>query len=264
MLSTRPVRSHRLCYNLHVDDVIITIPAYEPDEALTTLVRRLLKSFRSVVVIDDGSVRSRLPFDELRRENGVIVLQHPENKGKGAALKTAFREIIRRFPNAAGTVTVDADGQHLPEDVLKVATSMISHPDTLTIGVRTFDKDIPFRSRLGNLWTCGEFLLLTGVYVRDTQTGLRGIPKSLLRPFLDLPGERYEYEIAMLVNAVRTFGPVEQVPVSTVYSPGNPTSHYRPLADTWKTQRTLFSAAFRRLISPQRRTPDACPCTTRT
>ena len=229
-----------------MSDVIVTIPAYEPDKTLTDLVRRLRTDFQSVMVVDDGSVRSRRPFDDLRQVNGVVVLRHSENRGKGAALKTAFREILRRFPDTVGTVTVDADGQHLPEDVVKVAESLVRHPNTLTLGTRTFAKGIPFRSRLGNLWTCGEFFLLTGVWVNDTQTGLRGIPTDLLPRLLEIPGERYEYEIGMLVNAVRRFGPIKQVPITTVYSPGNPTSHFRPLADTMRTQRALFASAFGR------------------
>lgn len=226
-----------------MNDVIVTIPAFEPDASLVSLASNLLRKFTAIVIVDDGSTRSTEVFDHIARMKGVVLLRHPTNRGKGAALKTAFAEILRRFPCALGTVTVDADGQHLPDDVDKVAQSLSDVPGSLALGVRSFARDIPFRSRLGNLWTCCEFRLLTGRWIADTQTGLRAIPLSLLPRFLKLPGERYEYEIRMLVDAVRHLDPPRQIPITTVYADGNSTSHFRPLADTFRTQRALFAAA---------------------
>ena len=108
---------------------------------------------------------------------------------------------------------------------------------------KLFEKGVPFRSRLGNLWTIAEFRLLTGRTVHDTQTGLRGIPFELLPGLLNLPGERYDYEIAMLVSAALSAGGCREIPIETVYERGNRTSHFRPLADTVSTQRALFRAA---------------------
>jgi len=224
-------------------DVVVTIPAFEPDEALTGLVRGLRMSFRTFVIVNDGSRRPCPPLDELRRTDGVIVLDHSENRGKGAALKTAFAEVLNRFPDAAGVVTVDADGQHLAEDVVRVSDALIASTDRLVLGVRTFGRDIPFRSKLGNLWTIAEFRLLTGNTVHDTQSGLRGIPLSLLARLANLPGERYEYEIRMLVTAALSSGGIAEVPIRTVYLDGNKSSHFRPLADTYRTQKALFAAA---------------------
>ena len=226
-----------------MDNVVIAIPAFEPDSRLPKLVRRLKADFRDIVVVDDGSRAAIAVFEDLRTIEGVIVLSHDTNRGKGAALKTAFAEILRRFPRAVGTITVDADGQHLSEDVVRIAESLTRHPDRLTLGVRTFGTDIPFRSRLGNLWTIAEFHLLTGRHVRDTQTGLRGIPLSFLPTLTSIPGDRYDYEIRMLANiALRSRGLI-QIPIATVYETGNATSHFRPLADTLSTQRALFAEA---------------------
>lgn len=119
-----------------------------------------------------------------------------------------------------------------------------AHPDRVTLGVRSFGgRDVPFRSRLGNLWTCGEFFLLTGTWIRDTQTGLRGIPRALLPRFAALAGDRYDYESRMLVAATKLPQPPVQIPITTVYESGNATSHYRPLADTLSTQAALVRAA---------------------
>lgn len=228
---------------MKMHDIVMTIPAYEPTAELEPFIRALLPDFRHVLVVDDGSRRATACFERVRKIQGVTVVTHPENRGKGAALKTAFAEILRRFPDATGTITADADGQHRAEDVLKVADSLTRNPDRISLGVRTFGSDTPWRSRLGNLWTCGEFFLLTGAAVRDTQTGLRGLPTSLLPKLLTLPGDRYEYEIRMLTAAVLSAQKPLQVPIATVYSDGNSSSHFRPLVDTWRTQTALFSTA---------------------
>lgn len=227
-----------------MEKVIITIPAFEPDMRLLKLVRRLKNDFCDIIVVDDGSQTSGDVFSSLRDIDGVITLTHDSNRGKGAALKTAFAEILRRFPDAVGTVTADADGQHLPEDIVRIAQSLVDNPSRLSLGVRTFPKGIPFRSRLGNLWTIAEFRLLTGHCVRDTQTGLRGIPLSLLPRALNISGNRYDYEIRMLANAVLSAGDPVQIPIAAVYEDGNTASHFRPLADTISTQRALFAETF--------------------
>ena len=231
--------------------LVLVIPACEPTPALPRLVAALAPEFRAVVVVDDGSRRpaSADAFAALARIPGVRLLRHPENRGKGAALKTAFAHVLRELPDATGVVTADADGQHLAPDVRRVADATAAHPGRVTLGVRTTRPPavaVPFRSRLGNFWTRAEFFLLTRRWVRDTQTGLRGIPRALLPHLAALSGDRYDYEARMLVAAARVpDGPV-QVPIATVYEPGNRTSHYRPLADTVSTQAALVAAALRR------------------
>ena len=226
------------------ENLTILIPAYKPDDKLNKLIDDLkMAGFRNIVVVDDGGGETFRPFFVKAASQGAVVLTHEKNRGKGAALKTAFREILARFPDACGTVTADADGQHRPDDVIRVAESLRAHPDRLTVGTRTFASGIPFRSRLGNLWTIAEFRLLTGVTVHDTQSGLRGIPTALLPRLLTLPGERYDYEIRALVACVRSGKPPCEVPIATIYENGNATSHYRPLADTFSTQRALFVGA---------------------
>lgn len=225
-----------------MDRVVIVIPAFEPDGGLVDLVRRLAPDFGGFVVVDDGSRASREPFRELERLGLARVVAHPENRGKGAALKTGFAEVLRSFPDAVGVVTVDADGQHRPEDVVRVARAMSEAPSSLVLGVRSFGSGVPLRSRLGNFWARVEFRLLTGRSVRDTQSGLRGIPLGMLPRLMRIPGERYEYEMRVLVDcAVR--GELAQLPIATVYIDGNRASHFRPLADTLLTQRALVSAA---------------------
>jgi len=241
--------SVRMCYNQRVMNIVVIIPAFEPDSLLVPLVNKLQGSFRAIIVVDDGSRHSDAVFATLPHAENIRFLRHPTNLGKGQALKTAFAEALRHYPNAIGAVTVDADGQHLDKDILTVSRALCASPDALILGVRTFQKGTPFRSRLGNLWTCCEFRLLTGLWVSDTQTGLRAIPFGLLNHLLTIPGDRYEYEIRMLVEIVTKRHDVIQVPITTVYHEGNSTSHFKPFVDTLKTQSALFCAVLQAMLT---------------
>lgn len=226
--------------------IVVIIPAYEPESALLTLVNALRERFEHIVVVDDGSTRAGSVFSAVAAVEGVALLVHPVNRGKGAALKTAFAEVLRRFPDAAGVVTVDADGQHLPDDVAAIAAATAADPDRITLGVRSFDGDVPFRSRLGNTWTRWFFFLLTGTMIRDTQTGLRGIPAKFLRALCDMPGDRYEYEARMLVAAAHMKKKPLQIGIKTVYIEDNRSSHFNPVKDSLRIQATLLAARLSR------------------
>ena len=224
-------------------NVALIIPVFQPGDRLEKLIRELAQEFRSLVVVDDGSTENTDRFDFLAEIANAKLLRHDRNRGKGAALKTAFAEILRAPDAVEAVVTADGDGQHLMKDILAVADATLANPDAITFGVRQFAGRVPFRSRLGNLWTELEFFLLTRCRIPDTQTGLRGIPFGLLPAIAALPGERYEYESRMLVAATRLKAKPVLIPIETVYLDGNSSSHYRPLRDTLITQRALWSAA---------------------
>ena len=225
-------------------DIIIVIPAYEPDDALVLLIERLRQSFDKFIVVDDGSKTADATFARVAEMPDVTLLKHEVNRGKGAALKTAFAKVLSDFPKAAGVVTVDADGQHLPEDVANVAKATKENPGRYTLGVRAFSGNVPLRSRFGNAWSRYFFFLLTGVMVYDTQTGLRGMPRDLLPELIAMPGDRYEYEMRMLVAAARKKLKPVQIPIKTVYLNDNKASHFNPIRDSIRTQVTLLHAVF--------------------
>ena len=184
----------------------IVIPAYQPDERLVTLVRALHRESRNpleIVVIDDGSDASCKPvFEALGGD--ALVLPHLVNQGKGAALKTAF-SYIRAQRTRGVVVTADADGQHTPEDILRVGYYVEEHPEKMALGKRTFKGNIPWRSRVGNRLTQKLFAWCSGHKIQDTQTGLRGFATEYM-PFLqNISGDRYEYEMNMLYEWVRTY-----------------------------------------------------------
>jgi len=226
------------------EKIVVIIPAYEPEDSLVELLRSLQADFGRIVVVDDGSKTADAVFERVAWMDGVTLIRHDVNRGKGAALKTAFAAVAKDFPDAEGVVTADADGQHLPADIVSVAKSVLAHPDRFTLGVRAFDGDVPLRSRFGNAWSRWFFFLLTGTMVYDTQTGLRGIPRKFLPALCDIPGDRYEYEGRMLVAAARMKEKPVQVRIRTVYLEGNRTSHFNPIRDSLRTQTALLAARF--------------------
>lgn len=90
------------------------------------------------------------------------MLTHEVNKGKGRALKTAILAILKTLPEAKGIVTIDSDGQHTYEDTLKCIQAFLQYPDSLILGVRTFEESVPLRSRFGNVLTRDILDVFTG------------------------------------------------------------------------------------------------------
>src|SRR5579872_2023400 len=180
---------------------VIIIPAYKPDGVLLTLVKALLDQQMTIIVINDGSGNAYLPlFSSLEKIENVKVLHHDHNRGKGQALKTAFAYFVNHYPmDCIGVVTADADGQHLPKDILSVAQRLEQDPNALWLGARSFEETVPWRSRFGNVLTRTIFRVLVGQALQDTQTGLRGIPREFLHILLQRGSNGYDFELDMLL-----------------------------------------------------------------
>ena len=231
--------------------MMIVIPAYQPDEKLTDVVDTLIaKTKFPIVVVDDGSREDCQPlFSALAEREQVTVLHHEVNRGKGAAMKTAFQYIYDHCLEAEGVITVDADGQHLPDDVLRVAETFHAHRDALVTGSRRFTGKVPFKSRAGNAITRFVFAISTGVKVYDTQTGLRAFSRENIPRMLSLKGDRYEYEISQLLYCCREMIPVVEVPIETVYIEDNASSHFRALRDGWRIYKMILMFVSSSLLS---------------
>jgi glycosyltransferase involved in cell wall biosynthesis len=188
-----------------------------------------------IVIVDDGSSKRIHEgidiFFELE-ELGCIVYRHETNLGKGAAIKTGIKGAIEMFGDNIGVITCDADGQHLPIDIKRVANTLYDNPSSLVLGTRDFNKDyVPKKSKYGNKITSAFFYLTKKKKCPDTQTGLRGIPSCLLTLALEEQGKRYEYEMNFLSDAADMVDMI-YVPIETVYEDGNKTSHFRPVRDS--------------------------------
>ncbi|MDR2909232.1 MAG: bifunctional glycosyltransferase family 2/GtrA family protein [Oscillospiraceae bacterium] len=227
------------------------VPSLNPDEHMCEVVRELAAEGLRVFVVDDGSGPAYAPFfAEAAAIPGCSVLRHDENKGKGRALKTAFAAFLDECPDWLGVVTADADGQHAREDVMACARALLKNPDALIIGGRNFSQqDVPLRSMLGNRITSGVFRFLCGIEVTDTQTGLRAIPREFCRILKKVPGERYEFETNMLLEAGKHHIPIVEVPISTVYIQGNASSHFNPLKDSIRIYGLILKFLSASLIS---------------
>lgn len=212
--------------------VTVVIPSLNPDEKLAGVVRDLIQiGFDDIILVNDGSCTeytANFPKDLPE----CTLLIHEVNRGKGAAMKTAFRYLLERDKGTDGVITVDGDGQHKASDVLACAEAMVESR-SVVLGVRDFDlPNVPTRSRLGNKITSTVFRLFCGIKISDTQTGLRAIPYEYLPQMLEVSGDRYEYETNMLLqmNAMRI--PSREVTIETVYIEDNQTSHFRPVRDS--------------------------------
>ncbi len=228
----------------------VVIPSYNPDEKLAQTVLGLKNAgFRDIIVIDDGSsAETKKNFPE--PGDGVTVLRHEVNRGKGAGLKTAFRYILENRPDAAGCVTADGDGQHRTEDIAACAKAMLSEKDRVILGARDFSlPHVPERSKKGNRITSRVFRLLFGMKITDTQTGLRAIPRKYLAPFIRVSGDRYEYETNMLLSMKRDSIPFSEVKIDTVYIDDNQTSHFRPVRDSIRIYGLILSFVLSSVIS---------------
>lgn len=229
-------------------DYAVLIPAYKPDIRLVELVQTLRKEGLSVLLVNDGSGED---FDAIFAQCealGAHVEVHPHNQGKGRALKTGLAYIAAHWPDIQGVVTADADGQHTPTDILHVIERMALHPHALVLGVRAFVGNVPFKSRAGNAITRFVYRLATGISIYDTQTGLRGIPTETIPQMLGIQGERYEYEMNVLLKIRDMQWKVEQVPIETVYLDENASSHFHPLRDAARIYFTILRFAFSSFI----------------
>lgn len=223
--------------------IAVLIPAWQPDAQLVSLVAALIeKEVPAVVVVDDGSGRKQRPiFDALEAMPSVHVFRHPVNLGQGCALKSGIDFVLTQLPGVSGVVSADADGQHIIDDILLVAETL-QRTGRFVLGSRRFDRDVPPRSRLGNAVTRCVFRVLSGYSVYDTQSGLRGFPRQLLRDLLSIPGARFEYNMNVLVHFCRAGEPPMEVPINTVYIDGNRSSHFRPIRDSIR----IYSGLLRR------------------
>jgi glycosyltransferase involved in cell wall biosynthesis len=227
---------------------VVIIPAFKPDEGLLKLSEQLLDSSQNIIVINDGSgVNYEYIFKKLEQK-GITVLKHAVNLGKGTALKTAFNYVLTQYPNASGVITADADGQHHPEDILKIANKLNNDPKTLWLGARIFDGKVPLRSRFGNVMTRMVYRLFVAQNLQDTQTGLRGIPLPFLRCLLKSNTNGYDFELDMLIMAAKRKINISEMNIRTIYEDNNKSSHFNPIKDSLKIYFVFFRFLFFSLI----------------
>ena len=235
------------------NSIAVIIPAYKPDHRMVALVKELREnhatSLYPIIIVDDGGgIEFKEIFNQVQQH--ATVLTHPENKGKGAALKTAFKYIAEELSNqVVAGVTIDADGQHTVKDTINCIQAYFKAVQQghqpIVLGSRQFDGKIPLRSKFGNVMTRDVLAMSTGMDITDTQTGLRVIPTQYFAGIIQLPGERYELEMQMLVYAKDHRIPLIEVPIETIYLDENESSHFNPVKDSIR----IYAIFFKYLVS---------------
>ena len=226
---------------------VALVPSYEPDFNLLEIAKDLLENGFTVVVVNDGSnEKFNEVFNQLPKE--VHYLSYATNGGKGYALKYGMKYIKDNFGDCV-VVTLDSDGQHKVKDALRICEECESiEQDSLVLGSRFFDKKAPFKSRFGNFMARTSFLISTHHKIYDTQTGLRAFKSSLLDIMLNIKGDRYEYEMNVLLESIRRGILIKEVKIETIYINNNACTHYNPFKDTMKIFKEVIKFSLSSLI----------------
>ena len=232
--------------------ISVVLPSLDPDEKLVQVIDGLLEyGFTDIILVNDGSKPENLHYftEQAEKHPEITLLHHEVNKGKGAALKNAFRWFLANRPEGKGVVTVDGDNQHHPEDTRNCALHMLRTGHSV-LGCRDFSQeDVPPRSRFGNRTTSLVFKFFCGMTLSDTQTGLRAIPRTDLEILSTVSGDRFEYETNMLLAMKDQAIDFEEVKIRTVYIEENKSSHFRVIHDSWRIYKLILAHFFRYTLS---------------
>jgi len=236
--------------------IVVLIPSLNPNEYLIKYIENLIKSNNNIdiVIIDDGSKDElKYIFKKLDKIKRCTVLTHAVNLGKGRALKTGFNYFINNYKknDVIGLITADSDGQHDIEDILKINKKLSNlNKESLILGTRNFNENnVPIKSKTGNKITTFVFKLLYGKKINDTQTGLRGLTYDLVKKCITIKGERFEYEINMLIEVVRDNVDIIELPIKTIYFNNNSETHFNPIKDSIKIYSVMLSSFIKFILS---------------
>ena len=224
---------------------VVIIPVYNHEHGIDEVVKKSLKLNLPVFVVDDGSTDSS--YEKIRNYTGIYPLRHTENRGKGAALITGFTEAEKI---AGWAITIDADGQHDPQDALNMMKAIPENERPLVVGMRQgmVDKKAPWTSRFGRKFSNFWIVLSGGPRMADSQSGFRiyPLPESLK---LNVTARRFQFEVEILVKAAWEQLPVIEVPVSVSYAPGKERiSHFRPFIDFLRNAGTFARLITQRIL----------------
>jgi glycosyltransferase involved in cell wall biosynthesis len=221
------------------DEIAVLIPAYNASRSLRGVVEGVKGYGLNIVVIDDGSEDATA---EIAHDAGVQLLRHHVNKGKGVALRTGFRFLLHQGYGAI--ITMDADGQHDPSFIPWFIRAYEEGVGGIIIGSRTGEFGaISWLRRFWNQLGVKAVSKLTGTPLTDTQSGYRLIRAEVLQG-LPLRATGYEMELELLIKGLKRGHRVIDIPVATRYADGRPSSHFRPVRDTWLICRTFLQEFF--------------------
>ena len=225
----------------------VVIPAYNHEQWIVGVITKSLKLSIPVFVVDDGSTDTT--YAKISNNKDIYLLHHSENRGKGAAILTGFAEASKI---ADWAITIDADGQHNPEDALKMIQSIPENERPIVVGMREgmVGKDVPWTSRFGRKFSNFWVWLSGGPRMMDSQSGFRiyPLPEAM---GLNVIARRFQFEVEILVKARWKKIPVREAPVSVNYAPGTERiSHFRPFIDFLRNTNTFARLIVQRILIP--------------
>ena len=218
---------------------IVLIPSYEPDDRLVKLINDLSKTNYKIIVVNDGSSNK---YDEIfnKIKNKCVLLGYKENHGKGYALKTGFKYIKKTYKRNYVLVTMDSDGQHTIKDATNLLEYASEHKNELVTGMRIRNEKVPLRSRIGNGITRFIYRKITSLDVYDTQTGLRAFSSELMDYMLDIEGDRFDYEMNVLLKCAKDGIRIKEIKIDTIYIDGNKSTHFKTVSDSYKVYKEII------------------------
>ena len=225
------------------------IPVYNHAATVAQIVKDALALHFPVFVVDDGSTDTT--YEQIKEIAGIQILRHQQNLGKGAAIMTGFAAAA---VVADWAITIDADGQHYPQDARRLIDAIPAGRRSIVVGARegmagSEGAHIPWTSRFGRKFSNFWVWAAGGAILSDSQSGMRlyPLPEAML---LTTKARRFQFEVEILVMARRNGLPVIETPVRVVYNPdGKRISHFRPFVDFLRNSKTFTRLIFTRIFS---------------
>ncbi|MDO4466047.1 MAG: bifunctional glycosyltransferase family 2/GtrA family protein [Bacillota bacterium] len=228
----------------YTKDIVLVIPAYNPDAHLSSLLNDLLYKWEGpIVVVDDGS-EDKSYLRSIQKSN-VHLLEHYVNLGKGRSIKNAINYSLITYKDIMGFVLADCDGKFSYKDILKVAYTLSMHPNHLILGARDMNSpNWPSSLRWGNKIFTQVMNFTFDLSIHDSQSGLRGIPKEYAATCLNLPGDRYEFDTNVLLSSKKAKIDIKEVAIETNFLEGDAEdTHFKPFKDTLEIASAIIKFA---------------------
>lgn len=216
---------HNNC--LHSINACVVIPTYNNCNTLSRVIEGTLQYTKDIIIVNDGS--TDLTTQILQSYEGLEIIEHTINKGKGEALKSGFSKAVELGFDFA--LTIDSDGQHYPDDLPSFVNEILTNGEALLIGARNMDQEgVPKCSSSGNKISNFWYWFETGVKLSDTQSGFRIYPIKKLKS-IKCYTSKYEFEIEIIVRASWNGIKVKNIPIKVLYDETERVSHFRPYMD---------------------------------
>ena len=211
---------------LNATSFCVIVPTYNNHKTLKKVLDSILGYTSNIIIVNDGSTDDT--GEILKSYPQLTQIHHPENLGKGRALRNGFRKAIEmRFEYA---ITIDSDGQHFASDIPNFIVEIQNEPNSLLIGSRNMTQEnVPKKSSFGNKFSNFWFKFETGIKLDDTQSGFRLYPLQLIpKQFYT---NKFEFEIEVIVRSAWKGIVVKNIPIRILYDPAERVSHFRPFRD---------------------------------